>query len=164
MIFSLIEGINRPAIATSRNPITEFIIKALGAPIHSEIAPIIKDPIGPAPIAMVTTPRTLPLSSALETSKTIVDCMVPNPEVPIPKNNNTRSDRKYQLELEKRNSATRDNKEPYKYILPWYFILLCDAIPIEPINAPNPSLAIKIPINKGPTFNISLEITVTICM
>ena len=72
----------------------EFIIKALEEPIHSETAPIINDPIGPAPIAIVTTPKALPRSSGFDTNNTIVDCIVPNPEVPIPKNKSSTSDMK----------------------------------------------------------------------
>ena len=83
-----------PDAATRTNPNIEFIIRAFDDPIHSDTAPIINDPIGPAPIAIVTTPKALPLNSGFETNNTIVDCIVPNPDVPIPKNKSSDNDKK----------------------------------------------------------------------
>ena len=106
------EGINNPERHTRTRPIIELNNNALAGPIHSDTAPTTSDPIGPAPIARVTTPSALPLNSGRETRRTMADCIVPKPLVPIPSINNSGSDTKYQLDIEKTIRAIKDRIDP----------------------------------------------------
>ena len=111
-------GIRSPDAPTRNNPIKAFIKIPLEGPIDSETAPKIKAPIGPAPIARVTIPRALPLSSSFDTNNTIVDCIVPKPDVPIPSIRSKGRDTRYHLDIANMSKATRDNRDQYKKNLP----------------------------------------------
>ena len=111
-ISCLIEGINQPHNDTITSPAKAFINNAFATPMFSDTIPIINAPIGPAPIAIVTVPKALPLYSVSDTSSTIADCMVPNPAVPQPRNNKVKTENIYEPEIENNSNEIKDKMEP----------------------------------------------------
>ena len=84
------------------------------------IAPIIKDPSGPEPMAKVMTPRVFPRISSVETSITIVDCIVEKPPIPIPRIIRSGNEVIYHGDNENQKRANKANAEPPANTLPWY--------------------------------------------
>ena len=96
--------VQRPRIALN--------LIAIRASVEVAIAPIINDPSGPEPIANVITPRVFPRISSVETSMTIVDCIVEKPPIPIPRMIRSGNEVIYHGDNENQRSANNASAEP----------------------------------------------------
>ena len=108
-----------PINSRHRAPTIEWSVIAKLGPILSATSPINNAPNGCEPIAKLTTPKALPRISGRETNITEVDCIVLNPEWPIPNTKSKINDSKYHEENEKIKSVIMVTIDPIRNSLPW---------------------------------------------